>query len=31
VTPSLPREDALAMAPATEEDRFRVPRILDAE
>ncbi len=31
VTPSLLRDDALAMAPATEEDRFRVPRILDAE
>lgn len=29
--PSLPRETALAMAPATEEDRFRVPRILGEE
>lgn len=28
VTESLPVEDALAMAPAAEEDRFRVPRIL---
>ena len=31
VTPSLPREDALAGAPAAEEGRFRVPRILDEE
>lgn len=29
--PSLPRADALAMAPAAEEDRFRVPRILGEE
>ena len=28
VRPSLSVEDALAMAPAAEEDRFRVPRIL---
>ncbi len=28
VRPSLPREDVLAGAPAAEEDRFRVPRIL---
>lgn len=28
VTASLPAEGALAMAPAAEEDRFRVPRIL---
>ena len=28
VRPSLPREAALAGAPAAEEDRFRVPRIL---
>lgn len=28
VTPSLSQQDALAMAPATEQDRFRVPRIL---
>ena len=28
VRPSLPRADALAGAPAAEEDRFRVPRIL---
>ncbi len=28
VTPSLPREEVLAMAPAAEDDRFRVPRIL---
>nr|WP_229123743.1 Asp-tRNA(Asn)/Glu-tRNA(Gln) amidotransferase subunit GatC [Enemella evansiae] len=27
-TPSLPVEEALAMAPAAEDDRFRVPRIL---
>jgi len=31
VRPSLPREAALAMAPAAEDDRFRVPRILDEE
>ncbi|GGM19475.1 Asp-tRNA(Asn)/Glu-tRNA(Gln) amidotransferase subunit GatC [Dactylosporangium sucinum] len=31
VQPSLLREDALAMAPDTAEDRFRVPRILDEE
>ena len=31
VTPSLKREDALAGAPASEEARFRVPRILDEE
>jgi aspartyl-tRNA(Asn)/glutamyl-tRNA(Gln) amidotransferase subunit C len=29
--PCLPREDALAGAPDTAEDRFRVPRILDEE
>lgn len=28
VVASLPVEEALAMAPAAEEDRFRVPRIL---
>lgn len=28
VAESLPVEEALAMAPAAEEDRFRVPRIL---
>jgi aspartyl-tRNA(Asn)/glutamyl-tRNA(Gln) amidotransferase subunit C len=28
VVPSLPREEALAGAPATDLDRFRVPRIL---
>ncbi|MCO1580895.1 MULTISPECIES: Asp-tRNA(Asn)/Glu-tRNA(Gln) amidotransferase subunit GatC [unclassified Crossiella] len=28
ITPSLPREDALAAAPAAEDGRFRVPRIL---
>ena len=27
---SLDREEVLAMAPATEDHRFRVPRILDA-
>lgn len=31
VRPSLTAEQALAMAPAAEEDRFRVPRILDEE
>jgi aspartyl-tRNA(Asn)/glutamyl-tRNA(Gln) amidotransferase subunit C len=29
--PSLPREDALSGAPAVEDGRFRVPRILDPE
>ena len=28
VTPSLPRAEVLAGAPAAEDDRFRVPRIL---
>ncbi|MCW2726183.1 MAG: gatC [Frankiales bacterium] len=31
VRASLPREDVLAGAPAAEDDRFRVPRILDEE
>ena len=31
VTPSLTREEALAGAPAAEDGRFRVPRILDEE
>ncbi len=31
VQPGLGPEDALAMAPAREDDRFRVPRILDEE
>ena len=31
VRPSLAPEDALAMAPAAEDGRFRVPRILDEE
>ena len=31
VTPSLPVELALAMAPAQDQDRFRVPRILGEE
>jgi aspartyl-tRNA(Asn)/glutamyl-tRNA(Gln) amidotransferase subunit C len=31
VRPSLSREQALAGAPATEQDRFRVPRILGEE
>jgi aspartyl-tRNA(Asn)/glutamyl-tRNA(Gln) amidotransferase subunit C len=31
VRPSLPPEQALAGAPAAEEQRFRVPRILDEE
>jgi aspartyl-tRNA(Asn)/glutamyl-tRNA(Gln) amidotransferase subunit C len=31
IEPCLSREDALAGAPDTAEDRFRVPRILDEE
>jgi aspartyl-tRNA(Asn)/glutamyl-tRNA(Gln) amidotransferase subunit C len=31
VEPSLPRESFLAEAPAAEDDRFRVPRILDPQ
>ncbi len=31
VRPGLSREQALASAPATEENRFRVPRILSEE
>jgi aspartyl-tRNA(Asn)/glutamyl-tRNA(Gln) amidotransferase subunit C len=31
VRPSLPRDAALAGAPAAEQGRFRVPRILDEE
>ena len=31
VRPSLPRADVLAAAPAVEDDRFRVPRILGEE
>lgn len=31
VHPSLTRDEALAGAPAAEEERFRVPRILDEE
>jgi len=31
VTPSLPLADVLAGAPAAEQDRFRVPRILGEE
>jgi aspartyl-tRNA(Asn)/glutamyl-tRNA(Gln) amidotransferase subunit C len=31
VGPSLPRELALGSAPAVEDDRFRVPRILDQQ
>ena len=31
VGPCLPREDVLAGAPAAEDDRFRVPRILDED
>jgi aspartyl-tRNA(Asn)/glutamyl-tRNA(Gln) amidotransferase subunit C len=31
VQPSLPVEQALAGAPAAEQNRFRVPRILDEE
>ena len=30
VRPSLDRDEVLAMAPAAEDGRFRVPRILDA-
>jgi aspartyl-tRNA(Asn)/glutamyl-tRNA(Gln) amidotransferase subunit C len=29
--PGLPREEVLAAAPAVEDDRFRVPRILEEE
>jgi aspartyl-tRNA(Asn)/glutamyl-tRNA(Gln) amidotransferase subunit C len=31
VQPSLPRESFMAQAPAVEDDRFRVPRILDPQ
>jgi aspartyl-tRNA(Asn)/glutamyl-tRNA(Gln) amidotransferase subunit C len=31
VRPSLPRVDVLAGAPSVEDDKFRVPRILDEE
>jgi len=31
VKPSLPQDKVLGMAPAVEEDRFRVPRILGEE
>jgi aspartyl-tRNA(Asn)/glutamyl-tRNA(Gln) amidotransferase subunit C len=31
VRPSLPRDEVLAGAPAAEDDRFRVPRILGEE
>lgn len=31
VTPSLDRDEVLAAAPAAEDGRFRVPRILDEE
>jgi aspartyl-tRNA(Asn)/glutamyl-tRNA(Gln) amidotransferase subunit C len=31
VQPSLPRAEILEQAPAAEDDRFRVPRILDEE
>jgi aspartyl-tRNA(Asn)/glutamyl-tRNA(Gln) amidotransferase subunit C len=30
VRPSLPRDEVLEMAPAVEDGRYRVPRILDA-
>jgi aspartyl-tRNA(Asn)/glutamyl-tRNA(Gln) amidotransferase subunit C len=30
IRPSLPRDEVLAAAPAVEDGRFRVPRILDA-
>ncbi len=31
VTPSLDRDEVLAAAPAAEDNRFRVPRILDED
>jgi aspartyl-tRNA(Asn)/glutamyl-tRNA(Gln) amidotransferase subunit C len=31
VTPSLDREELLSQAPAAEDNRFRVPRILDED
>ncbi len=31
VAPTLPRDEVLSAAPDTEDGRFRVPRILDAE
>ena len=31
VAPTLPRDEVLAAAPSTEDGRFKVPRILDAE
>jgi aspartyl-tRNA(Asn)/glutamyl-tRNA(Gln) amidotransferase subunit C len=31
VTPCLPRDVVLSQAPAAEDDRFRVPRILGEE
>jgi aspartyl-tRNA(Asn)/glutamyl-tRNA(Gln) amidotransferase subunit C len=31
VAPSLTREEALAAAPSVEDDRFRVPRILEEQ
>jgi aspartyl-tRNA(Asn)/glutamyl-tRNA(Gln) amidotransferase subunit C len=31
VQPSLPRAEILEQAPATQDERFRVPRILDEE
>lgn len=31
VTPSLDRAEVLSQAPAAQDDRFRVPRILDQE
>jgi aspartyl-tRNA(Asn)/glutamyl-tRNA(Gln) amidotransferase subunit C len=31
VRPCLPRDEVLAMAPAAEDGRFRVPRILETE
>lgn len=31
IAPGLSREEALAAAPAVEDDRFRVPRILEEE
>ena len=31
VVPSLPRDEILTGAPAAEQDRFRVPRILEEE
>ena len=31
LVPSLSQDEVLAMAPATEDDRFRVPRVIEEE